>query len=175
MKNPLRSLTVAVGSVVALASLSSAQVVMFNLDFVPEAGVTTSAIGSGTAELNTDTNLFSWNFSFSGLTSGLSNAHFHGPATTEGTAGVLVPIPHTTGVTSGTLIGSATVSDIIEGHLLDHLTYANLHTASDPDPNIGYPSGEIRGQVVPEPGTYALFAGLAALGGVFFWRRRSRR
>lgn len=168
MKIRLKPIVLALTGLSVFASLSSAQVVMFDLEFVPHAGVITSATGSGTAQLDTATNELSWNFSFADLTSGLTNAHFHGPATSEQNGGVLVGIPFTSGVTSGTLAGSATVSDTIEGYLLDHMTYVNLHTS-----NNGV--GEIRAQVVPEPGTYALFAGMAALGGVFFWRRRVRR
>jgi hypothetical protein len=51
--------------------------------------------------------------------------------------------------------------------------YINLHTVANvSDPNSGFPGGEIRGQVIPEPGTYALFAGMLALAGVAWFRRR---
>jgi hypothetical protein len=80
-------------------------------------------------------------------------------------AGVRVPIPHTDGLNADTLIGSATISDAFEAELLAGLWYINIHSTFRP-------GGEIRGQVIPEPGTLALAAfGLAALA----LRRRAAR
>lgn len=56
---------------------------------------------------------------------------------------------------NGTTLG-AEVPDLLVGGL-----YFNVHT-------VGYPGGEIRGQIIPEPATLALLA-LAAPG---LWRRR---
>ena len=41
---------------------------------------TSAAFGSGTATLDLDTNLFSWNLDYEDLTGPLIAAHFHGPA-----------------------------------------------------------------------------------------------
>ena len=56
--------------------------------------------------------------------------------------------------------GATLVAEIIGG-----LTYFNIHT-------VGFPSGEIRGQVVPLPAALPLFA--AGLGIVTFLARRKK-
>ena len=57
-----------------------------------------------------------------------------------------------TGVAGPPLNGAAILSAGQVNDLLAGLWYLNLHTDAFPD-------GEIRGQVVPEPGTLALLAG----------------
>lgn len=174
MKNIL-SIGAVASALFAFAATSSATVVVYNfgLDAAQEVP-TNSSPGTGLANvtLNTNTNLLTWDVSYQNLTNGLSAAHFHGPADFGFNAGVLVNMSPTTGATSGTIVGFATVTDTVRDHILDGLTYINLHTFADADPNIGFTGGEIRGQVIPEPGTYALMADLLALGGAAWFRRR---
>ena len=94
-----------------------------------------SGSGSGTATLDTATNLFSWNFSYSGLAGTEVLAHFH-----LGAPGV--PGGVELGLPGGSpKIGSATVDAGQAADILADLWYANIHT----DHSGG---GEIRGQVV---------------------------
>ncbi len=98
-----------------------------------------SGSGSGTATLDTATNLFSWNFSYSGLAGSEILAHFH-----LGAPGV--PGGIELGLPGGSpKMGSSTVSDVQEADILANLWYANIHT----DHSAG---GEIRGQVVQAGG-----------------------
>jgi hypothetical protein len=115
--------------------------------------------GTGDAQITYDdvTNDLDWVITFSNLVGTTTDAHFHGPATYGVPAGVQIGIPHTDGLTADTLIGSATLTATQETQLLSFLWYINIHTTFDG-------TGEIRGQVVPEPGTLGLLAlGLGAL------------
>src|SRR5262245_48761441 len=67
--------------------------------------VTTAATGSGTATLDTDTNQFSWNVTFSGLSAPQTAAHFHGAALECFATGVQVGLP-----LGSPIVGSATVT-----------------------------------------------------------------
>jgi CHRD domain/PEP-CTERM motif len=117
--------------------------------------VATAATGTANMTYNDVTNLLSWTISFQDLVGTTTDAHFHGPAPVGVPAGVQVPIPHTDGLTADTLIGSAIISELQEAQLLAQLWYINIHSTFAP-------GGEIRGQVIPEPGTL-LLAGLGLI------------
>jgi hypothetical protein len=134
--------------------------------------VITLGTGTLTGTYDDVTNSLIWSGTFTGLNSGTTTAHFHGPAAPGvGPAGVQVGMTgganiFPLGVTSGAFSGSATITDTQESQLLAGLWYMNIHTATSA-------GGEIRGQVyavvVPEPSTAALLGlGLIALA-------RSRR
>jgi hypothetical protein len=112
-----------------------------------------SGTGTATITFDTDTNLLSWNLSYSGLSAGVTAAHFHGPATTGQNAGIQVGIG-----TANPAISSAVITNSQETDLLSELWYINVHSAN-------FPGGEIRGQVllVPEPALLGLL-GLGLLG-----------
>jgi hypothetical protein len=131
--------------------------------------VITLGTGSQTGTYDDVSNILTWSGSFSGLTAGTTDAHFHGPAAVGvGPAGVLVPITAAGGgdifplaVTSGLYSGTATLSALNETRLLSGLIYVNIHTTFRP-------GGEIRGQLfataIPEPGALGMLAlGLAGL------------
>jgi glucose/arabinose dehydrogenase len=104
---------------------------------------TGSGTGSGIMRLTGNTLKFS--VSYSGLSGTATQAHIHGPATTSGSAGVLVDLaPFNGGVfgAGGALAGTVVLTDIQKAHLLAGRTYINIHTAANP-------SGEIRGQIAP--------------------------
>lgn len=124
-------------ALLALAPLAHAKTVMFSGTFVSEGSVTNGQ-GSIAGSVDTDTDKVTYKITYSGLTGPVTMAHFHGPATANQSAGVLLPIPgpYSDGM-EGTLKANAkTVKDI-----LDDMTYINLHTAK-------YPGGEIRAQVI---------------------------
>ncbi len=133
-----------------------------------------SPSGFATVTLDTDTNLLTWDITYSGLTGEIvaPGAHFHGPAGFGATAGVVVdlagnvagtgtgaPLPQPA---SGSLVGNFTISDAQESDILAGLWYVNIHTALNGP-------GEIRGQVIPAPASAAT---LALLGAAALRRRR---
>jgi hypothetical protein len=153
------------------------KIVNFVATLTPAGELSTTLVGnptgSGTftATLDTTTNIFTYNTTFSGLTTNVNNGHIHGPfipgqATTTGTV-ILNFNPAATGAapgatftgfgsgTSGSAIGtivlnaatqiSANVNgDSLRKLLLAGLTYANIHTTNNP-------GGEIRGQITVKP------------------------
>jgi hypothetical protein len=124
--------------------------------------------GSGlfTATLDTSTNVFSYNITYSGLTSTINNGHIHGPFVLGGTpttGAVILDFSKLPGSTfggfntgtSGTATGTVTLNaatpisttvngDSLRKLILAGLTYANIHTVSNP-------GGEIRAQIVRDP------------------------
>lgn len=126
----------------------------------PTPTVASTGTGTFTATLDTTTGLFTWDITFTGLTSGTNNGHIHGPAAAGATAGPTINFntaagaTFSSGVTSGTGHGSmvlnastavtATMSgDSLKKLLFAGLTYANIHTTSNP-------GGEIRGQITKQ-------------------------
>ena len=128
--------------------------------------------GTFTASLDTSTNKFTWNGTFTGLTANASLGHIHGPFLqgASGSAGVILnfdPAVSTaagfSGVTftglkaapngsfSGTAILNSSLQlttaingDSLRKLLLANAAYVNIHTAT----NAG---GEIRGQIIKQP------------------------
>lgn len=99
--------------------------------------VTTSGSGTFAANLDTDTKVFSWTLTHSGLTGPATAAHLHGPAMPGANAGVAVPFSSAmSGSTGQATLTDAQVADLMAGKM-----YANVHTAANP-------GGEIRGQVM---------------------------
>jgi hypothetical protein len=100
-----------------------------------------SPAGSARATLTFIGNQLFYEIPYTNLSSGATAAHFHGPTTNGGTAGVLIPLNNPTG-TSGVLSGSRTLSQVELGYILSGQTYLNIHTGNNP-------GGEIRGHVWP--------------------------
>lgn len=147
------------------SSLDTAQAVATN-------GGSPIASGSGTAHgsFDTDTNVLTWVIDFSGLSAGVTVAHFHGPSAGPGTnAAVTVEVPTlpgtVPGVTAGSIIGSEDLDNLAgaatvaawKEHFKAGLLYINVHTTN-------FRGGEIRGQVsLPAPASAALL-GLGVAG-----------
>jgi hypothetical protein len=118
---------------------------------------TSPAIGTFVATLDTSTNLFTYDVTYSGLSSNVTLGHIHGPAVPGQNAGTTINFgtlaggTFITGATSGTAHGSTTLNaatpitsgmngDSLKKLLFAGLTYANVHTTI-------YGGGEIRGQI----------------------------
>jgi hypothetical protein len=121
-----------------------------------------ASIGTGTftATLDTSTNIFTYDLTFTGLTSNVNNGHIHGPAATTATAGTTInfnTLPGATfgfGSTAGAGHGVSVLSaanqitatmngDSLKKLLFAGLAYANIHTTQNP-------GGEIRGQIIKQ-------------------------
>lgn len=105
--------------------------------------VATAGTGSGVFLLNG--NQLSFNITYDGLSGAAAAAHIHGPATTDESAGVLINLqPHSLGDLGarGTFAGTVTLTPEQLAHVLDGLTYVNVHSAA-------HGGGEIRGQIRP--------------------------
>jgi len=122
----------------------------------------TASTGTGafTATLDTTTNLFTYDITYSGLTSNVTLGHIHGPAAAGVNAGTTVnfgTLPGATftiGATSGAAHGAVTLNaatpitstmsgDSLKKLLFAGLTYANIHTTING-------GGEIRGQIAKQ-------------------------
>jgi hypothetical protein len=103
-------------------------------------GTGSSAIGSGTFQLNTATNEFTYEITYSGLASPETFAHIH--KATEGSAcppftanPVVVPLPLGSPKTGTVTYGAVRQADLMAG-----LHYVNIH-------NNSFQSGEITGVI----------------------------
>lgn len=114
------------------------------------AGTGSTATGTGSFTFDTDTSIFSYDISFSGLSSDQTNAHIHGPAAPGVNAGVQIALPLGSSIadTVATPLTALQADDLLAG-----LWYVNIHSAN-------FPGGEIRGQIsaVPVPAAVWLFA-----------------
>ncbi len=134
--------TAAAAAVLAACGAAPAQVLNFNLTLDGSQEVppnSSTATGLGTATLDLSNNLFSWNFSYSGLSAPETGAHFHAAAPLCQSAGVVIPLPP-----GSPKVGSQVVTNIQRDQIIQGLWYANIHTTN-------FPGGEIRGQVEPAP------------------------
>ena len=176
-------------TLLAFASMAQADVVRFFTTFAPEAA---GATGSGSADVTFDSvsHVLTYAGSFSGLSGTATQAHFHCCTAVPfaGTAGIAVDSPSLfgfpVGATSGAfnsfldlddpnnfnatfLSGAGGTTDLAIAKFLagisSHSVYLNIHSST-------FPGGEIRGFLVPEPGTVAL--ALLAFGAMGIVRRR---
>ena len=124
---------------------------------------TTSGSGTFTATLDTSTNLFTYDVTYTGLSANVTLGHIHGPALSGANAGTTINfaggtvVPNATfviGATSGAAHGSLTLNsstsittaingDSLKKLLFAGLTYANIHTSA-------FGAGEIRGQITKQ-------------------------
>jgi hypothetical protein len=116
--------------------------------------------GTFTATLDTTTNAFVYDVTFTGLTSNVTAGHIHGPAGVGVNSGTtinfatLAGATFSVGATSGTAHGATTLTaataitgsingDSLKKLLFAGLTYANIHTTNNG-------GGEIRGQITKQ-------------------------
>lgn len=119
-----------------LAAHYSAAVNLSATNEVPPNGST--ATGFANVQINTDTNVLSYQITYSGLSSAETAAHIHGFAAPGFNAGVRHTLPGTAGVKTG----SWNYPEADEFNILAGLTYINIHTSTNG-------GGEIRGQIAP--------------------------
>ncbi len=104
-----------------------------------------STSGSGFVEAALVGNTLSFTLAYRSLTSAITAAHLHGPATSSASAAVLIDLlPYHRGTysTQGVFSGSVALAPAMVNALLNGDLYLNLHTAVNP-------GGEIRGQLAP--------------------------
>lgn len=147
-----------VAAALLLCVAGSAQATIHNYNFPMDGLQETPPVatpGTGTCDVSLDdvSLAINVNCTFSGLIGTANNAHIHGPAPIGSPAGVILGLTFTPS-TSGVITGAGILSATNAQHVLDGLTYVNLHSSFRP-------GGEIRGQIVPEP-TSALMLGMGA-------------
>ena len=154
---------VACSSKATTAPIATSNIVTFKAIMTPGGEVppnTTTGSGTFTATLDTVSNVFIYDLTFTGLSSNVSNGHIHGPALATATAGTTINFNTSPGVTFsfGAQVGTghgvvtlnavtpitATITgDSLKKLLFAGLTYANIHTTQNP-------GGEIRGQITKQ-------------------------
>jgi hypothetical protein len=124
----------------------SARVFVASLDGAQEVPpVTTTAKGTGVFEVNTQTNVLSFQITYADLSSAETQAHLHGYVP----AGQTAPVVFDLGLGFHKK-GTWTYPQGDEASILANLLYANVHSANNTN-------GEVRGQVelkASDPGTY---------------------
>ncbi len=100
--------------------------------------------GTGTADLTYDpaTRVVTWNITYSGTSSPVTMAHFHGPAKEGQNAPVVIWLTKQGSPPTTPITGSATLTPEQAQQFSAGEWYINVHTQS-------HPAGEIRGQVMP--------------------------
>jgi hypothetical protein len=100
--------------------------------------------GSGTADLTFDpsTRVVTWSITYSGLSSAVTMAHFHGPAAAGKNAPVVIWLTKRGSPVTSPITGKATLSPAQAREFIAGDWYINMHTSD-------HPAGEIRGQVTP--------------------------
>ena len=102
--------------------------------------VATNATGNVSGTYNRQTNMLTYNITWTGLSGNATVAHFHGPALPGESASPVIALAIVSPNANGRASGSATLTDAQETDLLAGKWYFNVHTAA-------HPNGEIRAQI----------------------------
>jgi plastocyanin len=101
------------------------------------------SLGTGSGTFTLVGNSLGFNVTYRNLSGTATAAHIHGPATTSGSAGVLIDFASFNGGSygaSGAVSGSTNLIPANLASVIDLMTYANFHTVTNG-------GGEIRGQI----------------------------
>jgi len=100
--------------------------------------------GSGTANLTYDpaTHVLTWSVTYSGLSSAVTMAHFHGPAAAGANGPVIIWISKKGEAVPSPVTGETTLTPEQAQQFMAGQWYINVHSKD-------HPPGEIRGQVIP--------------------------
>ena len=103
--------------------------------------------GSGSAKLTYDaaTEMLTWSVTYSGLSSDVTMAHFHGPAMAGKNGPVEIWISKKGSAVTSPITGEVKLTPDQAKQLMAGEMYINVHTKD-------HPAGEIRGQVMPPKG-----------------------
>ncbi|HKM68530.1 MAG TPA: CHRD domain-containing protein [Stellaceae bacterium] len=103
--------------------------------------------GTGTADLTYDptTRVVTWSITFSGLSTPVTMAHFHGPAAEGKNGPVVIWLTKQGSPVESPIKGEATLTPEQVQQFSAGEWYINVHTRD-------HPAGEIRGQVMPPKG-----------------------
>ncbi|NHN84964.1 CHRD domain-containing protein [Acetobacter musti] len=134
---PLAVFAAAVISGAAPAALAAKNPVFIGT-FRAEHGTKTAPSGEVRATLDPATDVLTYKISWKGLSGPVNAAHFHGPASFDQDADVMVPID---GPYKSPLSGKVTLDSEQADQLSHGQVYVNLHTEA-------FPNGEARAQMV---------------------------
>jgi hypothetical protein len=138
-KNILRFMS----AIVLTAGVANAQLNYYTQMDSAQSGNATGGTGTGTFVIDTAANTISYTITWTGMAGGATfNSHIHGPAAPGGGAGIQQSIGSVSPA-----VGVWSYAQAEEASILGGLSYVNIH-------NAGFPAGEIRGQICPEPTTY---------------------
>jgi len=135
----LTALAWAAPAAVAFAAPASIDVPLSGAQQVPPLQIP----GGGTAKLTYDpsTRVVTWSITYSGLSSPVTMAHFHGPVPEGKNAPVVLWLTKRNELGPSPITGRATLTPAQAEQFTKGLWYVNVHTQDNP-------AGEIRGQVV---------------------------
>ena len=131
---------VAVSALPSTARADSFKLVLTGAQQVPPV----QTEGSGTASLAYDPaiRLLTWSIAYSGLSGPVTMAHFHGPASAEANAPVVIWLARHGGAAESPINGQATLTPEQAQQVTAGEWYINLHTQA-------HPAGEVRAQLLP--------------------------
>ncbi|HWL93532.1 MAG TPA: CHRD domain-containing protein [Phycisphaerae bacterium] len=149
------AITTAIALLASLAVTATAPADIHNFNFALDGlqevpPVATPASGSCAVVLDDVTFAVTVHCEYQDLLSPANNAHIHGlsqPGVSSPPILQMTFTPATTGVADG----AGNLTAVQAQGMIDGLTYVNIHST-------GFPGGEIRGQVVPEPASLALLS-----------------
>src|SRR5262249_10898911 len=124
----LRAVMIGAAAAFLASGLATAEVVdlSITLDGPQQSPpVSTTGSGTGTATLDTSTNVLSWNITFTNLSSSETLAHLHGPAAQCFNGDLQITLP-----LGSPIVGSATLSSAQAADVLAGLWYVNIHTTN---------------------------------------------